>query len=276
MKTIVIPKQLLLPQSSVRLGRFITNVERPDQDYHDPWHTRPNTSSLNVSEFDGNIHATHDAGFRAHLTSLLSAMFSRGTQSRVHVTAEQFRQDAMNNYDEWFDEVTRLSDTRKWIEKTIQRRDIYLVVGIHTVLNASISHESAFWQSANGNAEIPVSLALTAAGFVAPPGLFSEPSVTFQQQGQNGAHIRFVASGEHVCAIEYRRLRCTWLSSKCNENFKLSGVRQWCSLVRMRNEEDGEDDIVEVSLEDVGDLDSNWDKQILDGWVVLSRSIKEP
>lgn len=277
MRACIIPSQILLPQSSVKLGRFITNVEYPHQHHHDPpSETPPITLASTRSAYAGEHHAASDASFRSTLTALMSARLSKGTKLKVRVTTGQLRMYTLDNSEAWFDETTRLPATRAWIEQAIDRgREVYLIVGIHTVMDASISHESASGSRAGGHAEIPVSLSLTAAGIVAPFGGIIDPSIGFQRQGLDAAHTRFVAPGEQVCAIEYRKIRYEWLSSKRIEKSRLSNVRQWPSMERARDEEDGEDDIIEVGLEDVDDLDGDWVKQTAEGEILLIRSFQE-
>lgn len=202
----------------------------------------------------------------------MSARFSKGTRLKVRVTTEQLKRYVLDNSEAWFDEATHIPATRAWIERSLDRgHDIFMIVGFHTVTDASIRHESMAIASACGHAEVPVSLSLAAVGVVAPLGGITNPSTSLQKDGLDGERARFIAPGEQVCAIEYRKIRHKWLSSKRIEKCQLSDVRQWPSMERARDEEDGEDDIIEVELEDVGDLDGHWDKQILDHEVVLIR-----
>ncbi|PWI64022.1 hypothetical protein PCL_00443 [Purpureocillium lilacinum] len=276
MKASIIPSQILIPQSSVKLGRFITNVEYPHQHYHDPPSDTPPITFISTrSSYTGEHHATHDASYHSTLTSLLSTRFSKGTKLKVRVTTGQFRAYTLDNSDAWFDEATRLPATRVWIERAIDRGvDVYLIVGFHTITDASIIHESLTGNGSGACAEIPVSLSLAAAGVVAPLGGIADPSIGFQRQGVDGARARFVAPGEHVCAIQYRKLRYEWLSSKRIEKSRLSNVRQWSSMERARDEEDGEDDIIDVALKEVDDLDRGWDKHVVEGEVLLIRSLQ--
>ncbi|PWI64612.1 hypothetical protein PCL_09506 [Purpureocillium lilacinum] len=275
MRVSIVPSPLLLPQSSVKLGRLTTNIEHPHQHHHDPpSSTPPSTFASTRSAYSGEHQAAYGAGFRSTITSLLSARFSKGTKLNVRMTTCQFRTYILDNSDAWFDEITRLPATRVWIERAIDRGDdVYLIVGIHTVTDASVVHESAVGNGSGVQAGIPVGLSLTAAGVVAPLGDVVDPSVTFQRQGLDGARARFVASGEYVCAIDYRKLRHEWLSSKRIERVRLSNVRQWSSMERARDEEDGEDDIIEVELGVVDGLRGDWDKHVVDGETLLIRSL---
>lgn len=70
-------------------------------------------------------------------------------------------------------------------------------------------------------------------------------------------------------------VRRDWLSSKRIEKSRLSDVRQWPSMERARDDEDGEDDIIEVRVEDVDSLDVNWDKQSVQDEIPFIRSLQE-
>ncbi|PWI64609.1 hypothetical protein PCL_09503 [Purpureocillium lilacinum] len=277
MRASIIPSQILIPQSSVKLGRFITSVEYPHQHYHDPPSDMPPpTFTSTRSAYTGEHHAASDVSLRSTLTSLLSTRFSKGAKLKVRVTTGQFTAYTLDNSDSWFDEVTRLPATRVWIERAIDRGDdVYLVVGFHTITDATVIHESVAGNGSGACAEIPVSLSLTAAGAVAPLGGIAVPSIGFQRQGVDGARACFVAPGEHVCAIEYRKLRYEWLSSKRIEKARLSDVRQWSSMERARDEEDGEDDIIDVGLKELDDLVGAWDKHVVEGEILLIRSLQD-
>lgn len=46
-------------------------------------------------------------------------------------------------------------------------------------------------------------------------------------------------------------------------------------MERARDDEDGEDDIIEVRVEDVDSLDVNWDKQSVQDEIPFIRSLQE-
>ncbi|PWI64075.1 hypothetical protein PCL_00007 [Purpureocillium lilacinum] len=70
-------------------------------------------------------------------------------------------------------------------------------------------------------------------------------------------------------------VRRDWLSSKRIEKSRLSDVRQWPSMERARDGEDGEDDIIKVRVEDMDSLDGNWDKQSVQDEIPFIRSLQE-
>lgn len=267
MRVSIIPQQTLLPQESVKLGRLITNYEYPYQDYHDP----PSSQQPNLllSFHDAYVAEHHEArvsSFGLTLTSLISARFAKHAKLKIRVNAEQLKTYALDNSEHWFEEVTRLPATRAWIERAIdKRRDIYLIVGFHTITNAKISQESARGKGDHAHIQASLAMSLVAAGVVMPLGEQINPTASLHNQNLNGAQSVFLAAGERVCAIEYRKVIHSWLSSKHIDRSRLSGVRQWPSMETTRDdEEDGEDDIVEVELAEMARPDGGWDIGVVD------------
>ncbi|KAL2136725.1 hypothetical protein VTI74DRAFT_1766 [Chaetomium olivicolor] len=171
---------------------------------------------------------------------------------KICIATEHVKTYTLDNSDGWFEEATRLQATRAWLERAIDRgHDIYMIVGFHTITNANIRQESVVGKSAGSQINVPASLSLAAAGVVALLGDAVDPNVAVHQQCLDGAQSQFVVHGEQVCALEYRKICHSWLSSKHIDKSRLSKVRQWPSIDRARDEEDGVDDIIEVELADV-------------------------
>ncbi|KAK4246223.1 hypothetical protein C7999DRAFT_33356 [Corynascus novoguineensis] len=208
MRLSIVPAQIFLPKDSVKLGRFITSVEYPHQNYHDP----PSTSQPRVlislrGSYNGEHQSASKSTFASTLTSLLSAGFSKREKMKICVTTEHVKTYTLDNSDGWFEEVTRLQVTRAWLERAIDRgHNIYMIVGFHTFTDANIRQESVVGKSVGGHISVPTSLSLTAAGVVALPGAVVDPKVALRQQFLDGAQSQFVVDGEQVCALEYRKV----------------------------------------------------------------------
>ncbi|KAH6635865.1 hypothetical protein F5144DRAFT_159504 [Chaetomium tenue] len=277
MRASIILPQIFLPQNSVKLGRFTTNVEHPHQDYNDPLSTnQPRVLESLRDSYTGEHHVASYSSFASTLTSLVSITFAKRAKAKIRVTTEHVKTYTLDNSERWFEEATRVPATRAWIERRIDKgHDIYMIVGFHTITKAIISQESVDGSSAGGQINVPVSLSLAAAGVVVPLGDTIDPSMAIHQQGLDGTQSQFVAPGEQVCALEYRKLCHSWLSSKHIDKSRLSKVCHWPSMDRARDEEEGEDDIIEVELADVQGLDGDWDREVVDGEVLYMRSFDE-
>jgi len=271
MRTSIVPQQIFLPRGAVKLGRFVTSFEHPHQNYHDPLPASQPHELVSLREsYSGERSAGNSLGFSSTLTSAVSAGFSKRASTRVRVATNHVKTYILDNSDGWFEEATQLVPTRAWIERNIDRgRDIYLIVGFHTVTDACISQESALKESAGGQINVPVSLSLAAARLVVPLGDLIDPGVTVDNLDLDRATSQYTARGEQVCALEYRKIRHRWLSSKLIEKSRLSKVCQWPSVEQSREDEAEEDDMIEVELDDVQGLDGDWDKEVVDGEMVF-------
>lgn len=261
---IIVP-QFFLPPSSVKLGRFITNIDHPHQGYHDPNYARTPKPAISSREsYIGLNHESSNANFGAALTSLISAGFSRRAKTQVAVMTDCVRTYSLDNSDEWFTEAMAMLGTRTWIERTVDRGyDIYMIVGFHTVTNARIAHKFAHERDAGGQINVPVSLTLAAVGAMAPLGNIIDPSVGGNSQSDDNTQAFFKAPGEQICAFQYRKVRHRWFSSNSIDTSRLSKSPRWSSVERGRDEEDGEDDIVEVEAIPLpeNELDGEWDRK---------------
>ncbi|KAL2168569.1 hypothetical protein VTG60DRAFT_7174 [Thermothelomyces hinnuleus] len=274
MRISIAPAHIFLPRDSVKVGRFITNLEYPHQNYHDP----PSASQPHVlvslrGSYNGEHQSASKSAFASTLTSLLSAGFSKREKMKICVTTEQVKTYALDNSDSWFEEATRLQATRAWLERQIDRgHDIYMIVGFHTMTDANIRQQSVVGKNAGGHVSVSTSLSLATARVVALHGDAVDPNVALRRQFLDGAQSQFVVYGEQVCALEYRKMRHSWLSSRDIDQSRLSKVRQWPSIDRTRDEEDGVDDIIEVELADIQGLDGDWEKQTVGDDALYIRS----
>jgi hypothetical protein len=191
---------------------------------------------------------------------VISAGFSRRTRSTVHITTDCVQTYALNNSDSWFDKAITFPETQEWIERALDRgQKVYMVVGFHTITNAKLSQQSSVGHKADGQLQVPAGAVLGAMGVAVPFGDVLDSNIRVQQQVMDDKRSQFSAPGEYICAIQYRQLRHSWLSSKELDASQLSGVRHWYSVERSRDEEDGEDDIVQVDLIDLDGIES-WEK----------------
>ncbi len=274
---ILVP-QFLLPHSSVRLGRFITNIDYPHQSHHDPPYAETPKPTVSPREsYIGLDCKSSNTSFGSALTSLMSAGFSNRAKTQVQVKADCVTTYTLDNSDEWFTEATGMPSTRTWIERAVDRgHDIYMIVGYHTVTNARIVHEFVREKGAGGQINVPVGLSLAAVGAIVPLGEIIDPSAGGNSHRLDDTRSFFRAPGEQICAFQYRKVRHRWLSSNSIDTSRLSKSPRWSSVERGRDEEDGEDDIIEVETIPVEELDGRWQRQeVLGGEILLIRMEEE-
>lgn len=258
--------QLFLPQSAVKLGRFVTNVNEPHRDYHDP-NTSRNFSIVEKVEtdYDGVDTLTNYRNFASELTSFLSSSFSRRAKTSIRIATNQVKTYYLDNNGQWFRDIVQLEDVRMWIERTIDEgEDIYVVVGYHTILDARIAEQSGEQRDSGGKVVVPISAAMAAmaaAGIVVPFGNIADLGLAGASGRMEDQQRQFVARGERIIAVQYRKLRFKWFSSKnVVDKASLAKETQWKRYDRPRYFQSDGDDMVEVELDDDLALEGDCEK----------------
>ncbi|KAJ5263640.1 hypothetical protein N7478_011245 [Penicillium angulare] len=257
-ENVFLPRFLPLP--SIKLGRLLCSVDDPQQDYVDA--TPPPDSSIIErleTHYAGTESLAKSRDFTSDLTSFLSTSISRRTETSVHITAKEARTYYLDNNSQWFRGIVQEKEVRKWIERVVDEGEtIYLVVGYHTVLNAHVVETSKESNSLGGNLTFPVSAALAATGVVIPLGNLIDPSIGSSHERSKDHRRQSIIQGEQIVAVQYRRIKFKFLSSKSIDKATLEKGTRWERYDRPRYLQDDGDDVVEVELEDDLDLEGDW------------------
>jgi hypothetical protein len=272
MTTILFP-QFFIPVRSLKLGRFVTSVDHPHQDYHDPAYNFPPIASVSTSaQYGGVTRETRSSGFTSALTSLMSTGFSKRANTRVRISADRVQTYTLDNSSEWFREATSSEETRRWAERAIdQGDDLYFVVSFTTITDARIIHESVQAREHTGQISLPVGLSLNTAGVIAPFGDLVDPQVGGHRGSEAAVAEQFLAPGEQISAVQYRKVCHRWLSSKDIDKATLAKVPRWSAGDRWRDEEEGVEDILEINTDDIGQPEGEWDQVMEDGEMLMLR-----
>ena len=116
MTTILLP-QIFIPVESIKLGRLVTSVDHPHQDYHDPAYSPTPDPTINIREGYGSLgHESHTSTFSSALTSLLSAGYSKRAYSKVRIETNLVRTYTLQNSTQWFEKAFSSEETRRWFE----------------------------------------------------------------------------------------------------------------------------------------------------------------
>ncbi|PVI00225.1 hypothetical protein DM02DRAFT_474136, partial [Periconia macrospinosa] len=255
-----------LPLDSAKLGRLVKYVEFPAQNYHDPPYPQaPEGKTVVRSQYVRVSQGENSASFTTKLASLMSSGFSKRANTKVRIETNAVKTYTLDNSAAWFMKATNFDDTRRWIERALGGNGIYLVTGFHTVTDARIVYESIESHQLAGEVTLPAGLSLAAVGAIAPLGGILDPAVAGHQQVLDGANTQFVVPGEQICALQYCKISYRWLHSKNIENLKLSKVPRWTAEESWRkasvDETKDEPDILEVEIEELEELEGDWEKE---------------
>ncbi|GFF74333.1 hypothetical protein IFM60648_04166 [Aspergillus lentulus] len=275
MRVSVLLPEVFLPQSAIKLGRLVTNVDEPHQEYHDP---HPDRELKILEKVETHYHTTDTLGAHrslvSQLTAFLSSSVSRNTKTSTCITTEQVKTYYLDNNGEWFRDAVRSEHTRKWIERTIDEgEDIYVVIGYHTALDARIVEQSRKQNVLEGKLQIPITSALAASGVVMPFGDPSDPKLTGSDGHAEDRERQFVAKGEQVLAVQYRKIRFSFFSSKSVDKATLAKEARWERYDRPRYLQSDAEDILEVGLDDDLLLEGDRAKFIAESGEIILSSI---
>jgi hypothetical protein len=274
----IISSDFFLPLGSVKLGRLVKSVEYPTQNY--PYPQAPEETPNILGQYTRISQGESSTGFATKLTSLMSSGFSKRANARIRIETNAVKTYTLDNSEAWFTDATNFKETRRWIERAIGGDGVYLVVGFHTVTDARIVHEWIEGYQLAGQVTLPFDQSLAAVGAVAPLGNIVDPVVSGNQTVLDGAKTQFVAPGEQVCALQYRKVSYRWLHSKKLDNLTLSKVPRWTAGDSWRKssvgEAEDEPDLLEVETEAFEQPEGDWEKaEDEDGEVLLIRSVKD-
>jgi len=252
----ILLSQFFLPPSAVSLGRFVISLDDPHQDFHNPTsNASPDFTEKVQTQYDSIHHSSKHQNVASQLTTFLSSSFSKRLESSIRVTADEAKTYYLNNASQWFRDAVKSEETRKWIERTIDEgEDIYIVVAYHTLLNAQIAEQLQGQSTAGGTLAIPVSTALAASGVVVPFINAIDPGFGGSRGTMENEQRQFKAPGEQIYAVQYRKVRWTWFSSKKVDKMTLAKKAWWESYDRSRYLDTKTEDSIEVELEDETEL----------------------
>lgn len=255
----VLVPQTFLPLDSIKIGRFVLSVDDPQSDYLD----LVDEAEIIVKQHDnytGQATSETDKSFSSALTSLVSASRTRQKNAFMRITTSLVKTYQMSNSGLWFKKSLQDEKTRTWIEQAVkQGDDIYLVVGYHTMLDAQVTGGGAATSEIGGSIQVPITATLAATGVVIPLGGIVDPEFAGKSKHSHGEQQQFVAPGEQICAVQYRKLRFKWYSSHDLDSAVL-GPNQWKMYWNNRGQEAGVNDVVEPELQD--DLELEGDRKV--------------
>jgi len=253
-----------LSVESIRLGRLVRNVDEPQSDYLDPDCDLRSESVIITPHlrYEEVQQSMTDKSLTAVLTRLMSASCARRNKAYTQVTTDRVTTYQLGNSGSWFKSAIKTETAREWIKESIdQGDDIYVVVGYHTMLDAQVVEGAADALESSGQLGLPVTeVALAATGVMVPLGDIADPRVAGNNIKKQGIQRQFVADGEQICAVQYRKVRFKWFSSRDLDAALLEKDTRWKMCWNIRGQEIGTNDVVEVDLHDELEIEGDREK----------------
>jgi hypothetical protein len=220
-----------LPANALKLGWLTLNAEYPYQDI---------SKSKLVAEEDVIImrkenlfklqEQSKDKGFQLAVTRILKAYYQKSDASTEQLRSPIATTYLLQNSGKWFGDLCKTEETQHFIESAIrQSRSIYLISGYHTLLDAQSDSGISAGRTVGGTATVPVGDIVAGAAGVLPGALGDTLDVSFGfgSSGNNRSREHFLAPGEQIFAVQYRKVRFNFFSTKQVENATLEGNHRW-------------------------------------------------
>ncbi|KAI5853624.1 hypothetical protein BZA05DRAFT_396681 [Tricharina praecox] len=239
--SLLLPPHGLFSRDSVQLGRLVRNATNPHQDYHYPFGDsssdaeHPSVVVKTQQNFQELITSSRCASLRTRLKlSAIGAITTNATEARTY---------QLDNSGAWFKKACGEKATREWILDAIKDgAKMYLTVGYHVVVDALVYERRGEFADKDGQAR-------------GDGGGDGNSEVQGGLDSGNVHERKFGAPGEHIYAVQYRKLRFKWFSSHDVDQVALERNNRWKVSLGVRGEDDGEeDDVLEADLADGMDV----------------------
>lgn len=246
----------LLPLEYVALGRFITDPEYPQREFHSPFPDQSLPfSTFSQQDFQELLLRNRATNVGTRLTELVSLFQKVQKDGGAYVSATVAARCELHQWDQVFREACAKDETRKWLEDAIEDgKDVYFIVGFRTFRDSKVAELTASSKSRGAELQLPVSTVVAANA----PGLMLggvlDPGVSSSHANAVQSTRSFETTGEAVYAVEYCKVRFKWYSSRKVETSSL-GETKWKIHWGVRTGTDEvEDDVVEAEVDDDPEL----------------------
>ncbi|KAF9781450.1 hypothetical protein IL306_013446 [Fusarium sp. DS 682] len=267
-----------IPRDSVELGRLVLDPKYPDQDFCQPSFPSqpddvlspnatkpsfdPDVATQRFENFQDIVQRARGTRLELNLTQLLSTTpWNPVHSSSVTVTSPLCEIHQLRNSSAYFNRACQLNSVREWV-----------------LTDARVELARQQGKDVNVAASVPAASIACAAGVPVPPLLDSGLDVggSLSLKSDSSENLKFTASGEHVFAVQYRKISFSWFSSQKVDKAYLEKGNRWKSYLSTRAGQSGEDEIDGVSAEVAGpilpsDLIGIYDDFELDGEQLLYR-----
>ncbi|KAM6485748.1 hypothetical protein HDV62DRAFT_259572 [Trichoderma sp. SZMC 28011] len=242
----------LLPINAVKLGRLVLDIRFPDQDFFEPEDALITENT--ITQKLENIHYSNKrekaTGVNSTLSNILFGNHDFGNGSDIDLSSSICMTHQLQNSGQFFEWLCTLKKARSWLERAIRRRNnVYLITGIKTIANASIDLAQRERKGSAGNVRAPTGLAANIASMPLPDKAL-DLSFGWKRSVESSEKASFTAPGEQVFAVQYRKVRISWFSSRDVDKTYLESGNRWELYLGGRGEDDEGGKFVDMEVGD--------------------------
>ena len=240
-----------IPAERVPVPSLVSSLVEPHVDLYRPSVSIPASEALETTAqaLSGYVEKSKSRRFSAALTQLLELHFEPVKTGKTQLSAKAVKSYELTAQRECFSQICEDPGAQKWLEDSIKAGESsYMVVGVMSVLDAEIVQNQLQRRSTGVDLTIPVSTVLsggTDALGILNPG----PGVGWSKEELGG--LRYVAPGEMIWAIAYRKIKFDFLKRKSIGSARLDNTIHWKPLAGQRAGDVEDEEEVQVELEDI-------------------------
>jgi len=248
----------LRPEGSIELGRLVVDVYSPWQDFCPSASVALTKADITVNSslrIRDILDKSEGTQFHLRLTNFLTSYCQTEKAALSTVVAPEAASYILLNSRLHLGRLCKDQVTRDWLEAIIAEGwNAYMIVGIHTVKDAKITHSHQNAVETKASIQLPVDT-------LAAPGAGTITSGDIANLDVGAAKWR--APG---VAIQYRKLKFKWFSSRTLESANLEKGNRWKVCLLGDTPEPGEDvedveDVVEVEFEEIAAINVDGDHE---------------
>jgi hypothetical protein len=244
----------LLPLDAIGLGHFALYPQDPA---HDSYRPEPDSSTdcdivtQRLENFSHILDRTTGSRLHAFLSSAIHSAFGNENVSGTDVSSTVCVTHQLKNSEDVFQSICKLSSARRWLERALRRRQpVYLVVGIKTLTDAHIKHGKSRAIEAEATIQVPTTLAAAAGGVMLPLGDSLDVGAGLSRQKRDDEKISFVAPGEHIFAVQYRKVKLARFSGRDIDKASLELGNTWKMYVGARGGKEEAGEFIDAAADD--------------------------
>lgn len=250
MKTSTLILNHLLPRNAVELGRLVTNIHDPMQDYCQPDLLPLGDDAISVQRlenFSSILENTKGSNLFGFLTQILSGIWSVSSEVTTDIAATVYETRQLGNCEDILHAACKLASVRIWLERAIRRkRNVYVISGLKVLIDTRVRQSVVKSSNRGGSVQVPGALIAAAATIPIPVGDILDIGVEKTYQRDFREEGEYMASGEHIFAIQYRKVKMGKFSTSAVDPDYLLGGSRWKIFLSSRGgtgriEEDGVD-----------------------------------
>lgn len=232
------------------MGRLVTTVKAPQSLYYPLGKCRflkGDIYSVPSRDFHALNKKSKNSKLEAVLTSVASALFHSTDDLETKITNTICITYYLDNADGKFTKMCQDKGARTWFENAYKKRKhVYMVTAIQTLTEASMELTGSNTAEAKGSGTLPAS---KLAGNPNPARL-GDPKVLAEHRTERHRETGFVAEGEQIYAIQYRRVKFGFLSSRNMDEAYLEEGNKWRIMWKTMGAKKEANDVMEVTLGD--------------------------